>query len=65
MNPSTAALAKLAPDERTLVEARYFQREKLDATGARLGCTARAIEGRLARVREKLRRLIAEELKTL
>ncbi len=57
-----AALAKLEPDERALVEARYFRRDSLEATGAQLGCSARAVEGRLARLREKLRRLIAEAL---
>lgn len=56
------ALAELDAEERALVEARYFRREPLEATGTRLGCTARAIEGRLARVREKLRRLIAAQL---
>jgi RNA polymerase sigma-70 factor (ECF subfamily) len=56
------ALEQLDPEERALVEARYFRREPLEETGARLGCSARAIEGRLARLREKLRRLIAERL---
>lgn len=57
-----AALAKLEPEERALVEARYFRRDSLEATGVQLGCSTRAVEGRLARLREKLRRLIAEEL---
>ncbi len=57
-----AALARLEPDERALVEARYFQRASLEETASRLGCTARAVEGRLARLREKLRQLIAKEL---
>lgn len=57
-----AALAKLEPKERRLVESRYFRRESLEAVAARSGCSARAIEGRLARLRAKLRRLLSEEL---
>jgi RNA polymerase sigma factor (sigma-70 family) len=57
-----AALAKLDPDEKALVEARYFRRDSLEATGAQLGCSSRAVEGRLSRLREKLRRLMAQEL---
>jgi len=56
------ALAQLDPDERLLVDARYFRREPLETTAAQLACTTRAVEGRLARLREKLRRLIASEL---
>lgn len=56
------ALARLEPEERALVEARYFRRDSLEATAAQLGCTVRAVEGRLARLREKLRKLMAHEL---
>jgi RNA polymerase sigma-70 factor, ECF subfamily len=60
-----SALGELDGDERALVEARYFRREPLEQTGARLGCSARAIEGRLARLREKLRRTIAAQMPRL
>ncbi len=59
-----AALLHLDAEERQLVEARYFQRRPLEEIGTQLACTARAIEGRLSRLREKLRGLIAEELKS-
>jgi RNA polymerase sigma-70 factor (ECF subfamily) len=56
------ALALLSDDERGLIDARYFQRHSLDEIGVRLGATSRAIEGRLARLRERLRQSIAAEL---
>ncbi len=57
-----AALAALTAEERALLELRYTAREPLDATATRLGCSARAVEGRLARIREKLRLHISTEL---
>ena len=59
-----AALGKLAPDERTLIEGRYFAGESLEAIGARQALSVRAVEGRLARLRVRLRQLIAQELKS-
>lgn len=56
------ALASLTAEERTLIEARYVSRWSLAQTASHLGASARAIEGRLARVRAKLRRAIAGEL---
>ena len=59
-----AALGQLAPDERTLIEGRYFAGESLEAIGARQALSVRAVEGRLARLRVRLRQLIAQELKS-
>lgn len=58
-----AALAQLTAEERDLIADRYFQRVPLEQTAARLNTTARAIEGRLARTRQRLRDLIATELR--
>jgi RNA polymerase sigma-70 factor (ECF subfamily) len=49
------ALASLEPPERQLIDRRYFERESLESIAARLGTSARAIEGRLARIRSRLR----------
>ena len=57
-----SALNKLTRDERALIEGRYFTGESLEAIGARHELSARAVEGRLARLRTRLRELIAEEL---
>ncbi len=57
-----SALARLSKDERALLDARYFQREPLERIGTRLGVSNRAIEGRLARLRDRLRQSIAAEL---
>jgi len=57
-----AALQKLAPEERSLIEGRYFAGESLETIGARHALSVRAVEGRLARLRTRLRELIAQEL---
>ena len=57
-----SALSKLNPDERALIEGRYFASESLEAIGIRHALTIRAVEGRLARLRTRLRELIAKEL---
>jgi len=56
------ALASLDDDARALIEARYFHRRPLADVAAEQSSTGRAIEGRLARVREKLRRSILQQL---
>jgi RNA polymerase sigma-70 factor (ECF subfamily) len=56
------ALTQLDNDSRRLIEARYFQRRPLAEVAAEQSSTDRAIEGRLARVREKLRRSILQQL---
>jgi RNA polymerase sigma factor (sigma-70 family) len=59
-----AALQKLLPDERALIEGRYFAGESLETIATRHALTARAVEGRLARLRKRLRELIAKELQS-
>jgi RNA polymerase sigma-70 factor (ECF subfamily) len=56
------ALASLTAEEQMLIEARYVSQWSLAQTASYLGASARAIEGRLARIRAKLRRAIAGEL---
>jgi RNA polymerase sigma-70 factor (ECF subfamily) len=60
-----SALARLSVEERTLIEGRYFNGESLVQMGERCGLSERAVEGRLARLRQRLREMIAEELKNL
>lgn len=62
MTALEVAMGKLSAIERDMVEARYFSREPLEVVGTRHGLTTRAVEGRLARIRDQLRMLIAEEL---
>lgn len=62
MTALEAALDKLSAIEREMIAARYFSREPLEVVATRHGITARAVEGRLARIRDRLRRLIADEL---
>jgi RNA polymerase sigma-70 factor (ECF subfamily) len=56
------AIATLTEPERALLEARYVAQWSLEETGIHFGASARAIEGRLARIRGKLREQIAIEL---
>lgn len=56
------ALTELDAASRALVEARYFQRRPLADVAADQSTTDRAIEGRLARIREKLRQSILQQL---
>jgi RNA polymerase sigma factor (sigma-70 family) len=60
-----SALGRLSAEERTLIEGRYFNGESLVQMGERCGLSERAVEGRLARLRQRLREMIAEELKNL
>jgi RNA polymerase sigma factor (sigma-70 family) len=57
------ALENLEPEERHLIDCRYFKREPLETIAARCGTTARAIEGRLARIRSRLRSNITSALR--
>jgi RNA polymerase sigma factor (sigma-70 family) len=56
------ALATLEAEERYLIDCRYFHREPLEAIATRCGTTARAIEGRLARIRARLRATLTTKL---
>ena len=60
-----AALAELSPEDRTLIEARYFEHVPLEQIGERLGASTRAIEGRLARLRTHLRERIKSATQAL
>jgi RNA polymerase sigma factor (sigma-70 family) len=59
-----SALEKLSAEDRALIEGRYFVCESLETIGARHRLTARAVEGRLARLRVRLREFIADELRS-
>ncbi len=59
------ALQQLSPEECALIEGRYFKGDSLLAIGAQCGLTERAVEGRLARLRQRLRDQIANELRSL
>lgn len=52
------ALATLAPDDRALLEAKYFQGESVRALAERYGVTPKALESRLTRARAELRQQI-------
>ncbi len=58
----TCALAALPEVDRRLLDARYTIRTPLADIAAASGTTERAIEGRLARLREKLRQSILRHL---
>jgi RNA polymerase sigma-70 factor, ECF subfamily len=57
------ALGKLDPEDRHLIDSRYFKREPLETIAATCGTTVRAIEGRLARIRARLRSNITSALR--
>jgi len=58
------AMRKLSAEDAALIESRYFAGESLQETGMRYGLSVRAVEGRLARLRTKLREWVADELNT-
>lgn len=57
------ALEQLNAEEKGLIEGRYFSGDSLVEMGRRCGLSDRAVEGRLARLRQRLRDGIADELK--
>jgi RNA polymerase sigma factor (sigma-70 family) len=62
MHALEASLAMLSSEEQLMIEGRYFAGESLDAIGTRLAISSRAVEGRLARLRQRLREEIAQQL---
>jgi RNA polymerase sigma factor (sigma-70 family) len=48
-------LSRLQPEDRTLLEARYTAEEPIAKIAATLGTTPKAVESRLARIRQRLR----------
>jgi RNA polymerase sigma factor (sigma-70 family) len=57
------AVAELEPEDRALLDARYAEHESLATISERFGLTVRAVEGRMARLRERLRRAIAAQMR--
>jgi len=56
-------LVALSDDDRSLLESRYFQRVPLESIARTSGLSVRAVEGRLARTRQRLRVIIAATLR--
>ncbi|MHB8523087.1 MAG: RNA polymerase sigma factor [Limisphaerales bacterium] len=56
-------LAGLPPDERDLIDRKYFNREPVKAIADELQSTEKAIDSRLVRIRRKLKELILTDLK--
>lgn len=56
-----AALEQLAPDERGLVQSFYFSGDQTASIAHRLGVSNRAVEGRLRRVRMRLRIILESD----
>jgi RNA polymerase sigma-70 factor (ECF subfamily) len=57
------ALAALAPDDRALVEEKYFSQASVRAIAARRFVTEKSIESRLLRLRRELRERILHSLR--
>jgi RNA polymerase sigma factor (sigma-70 family) len=57
-----AALASLEREPRALLEAKYFASESVRALAERLNISEKALESRLARARNELRRALAKQL---
>jgi RNA polymerase sigma factor (sigma-70 family) len=58
-----SCLNELAPAEREVITAAYFEDSSRKEIAAEWNSTPKAIESRLARIRQKLRRMILEKLK--
>ena len=54
------ALGALDDDTRSLLEAKYYQRQSVRDLAAQHGVTEKAIEGRLARARQQLTKQFAQ-----
>ena len=52
------ALSKLSPKDRTLFYRKYYYLQSTAQIAAELGTTERAIEGKLYRIKKKLRKLL-------
>jgi RNA polymerase sigma-70 factor (ECF subfamily) len=57
------ALTALAPDDRTLIEAKYFSQATVRELAAQHGLSEKAIESRLLRLRRQLRERILRSLR--
>lgn len=56
-----AALERLAPDERGLVQSFYYAGDRTANIATRLGVSNRAVEGRLRRIRMRLRTILESD----
>lgn len=56
-------LAKLPPEDRELVERKYFEGESVREISAGTGATEKAVESRLLRIRRRLKETILRDLK--
>jgi RNA polymerase sigma factor (sigma-70 family) len=56
-------LHKLSPDERQLVEQKYFQEQSVRKIADGLRLTEKAVESRLVRARQRLKAIVLNELK--
>ena len=55
------ALTRLSPDEQTLFYRKYYYLQPTAQIAAELGTTERAVEGRLYRLKKRLRKLLGGE----
>jgi RNA polymerase sigma-70 factor (ECF subfamily) len=56
-------LAALPEEDRGLVERKYFDREPVREIAQKTGCTEKAIESRLVRIRRQLKDMVLAQLK--
>ncbi len=56
-------LAALAPEDRNLIERKYFESDSVREIATEVGATEKAVESRLVRIRRQLKKSIIEELK--
>ncbi len=56
-------LAELASDDRALIEAYYFKKRNQTEIAEELGSTRKAVESRLARLRDRMRTALQEALR--
>jgi RNA polymerase sigma-70 factor (ECF subfamily) len=57
------SISELAPEERTLIERKYFNGESVREIASSLHATEEAVESRLVRARRRLKELVAVRLK--
>ncbi len=58
-----ANLEDLAPDDRRLIELKYLEQQSVEGIAIAVQASEKAIEGRLARIRRKLKEAILADLK--
>ena len=56
-----AALGRLSPGDRALLYRKYYSLPSTAQIASELGMTARAVEGRLYRLKKQLRRMLGGE----